>query len=476
MSRACSLPATLLRVLPLFAVLAWAPAARAGEPAPADWAKRFGTERLTLKAADWKGTIDQLAVALKTRIVAWVPARWESREVQGSPAEVLKTLADATQGKWLALPEALGLFPARVVKGMDFDETEIKAFKAKYFGTTVFKSFRLAYSLTPRQLAILGKGDKLSIAELKEEQKELFRDYFQERVLNGPTLWPRYLKEGRIGLSLHASVDAYWRGTVIERLYQVPRSEWKEYFLWKSRSEKDKKPPATAVSLADKFFGKQRVVIPETCVLELVQLEGLLTPLLLEKCATCEFCVSARIRKQGYVVSKGTWSVPALLTALIEGADLELRSVADVAFLTVSQEKQWLLKNLEDSRECELAWRLLRPIVQALANNPRNELDIWSFEQLLEPRLIPLSQMPPKQQERWLPTWALVSEDIIRKGGPAREAAQAAAVKELRKEIPDMEVYPAAGVQLEFWLDGKLQLSHGLTNLSNYGWLMRRTK
>jgi hypothetical protein len=150
--------------------------------------------------------------------------------------------------------------------------------------------------------------------------------------------------------------------------------------------------------------------------------------------------------------------------------------VADVLFLAVSKEKQYLTKNLEDSRQCELAWRLLRPAVQALTANPRNDLGDWTVEQLLEPKLLPFSGLAPQLQEKWLPAWVLVDMAILNKRGPARAAAVAAAAKELRKEIPDIEVYVYPSVQLEFWLDGKRQFADGVGRIENYGWLMRRTR
>jgi hypothetical protein len=444
---------------------------RAGEPSTEEWARRFGTQPLQLPAGDWQSTTERLAAALKTSVVAFTPPRWEPRQIEGAPTEVLNHLAEAAGGKWRTMPGVLRLFPVHAVKGMEFDEAEIMAFKARSR-----KEDQFAYSLTPAQLAIVAKGARIPIADLTENQKILLREYFHKHVGNGPAVWTKYLKDGQIGLHLEASVTFYWRGTYMDTLQGVPRSEWKEHFLWKERRSKEKKPPVPASSAVERFFGKETLTLAETRPLELVQLEGLLTPLLQKRCPGCEFCVSARIRKSGYVVSKGTWPVAVLLTALGVGDDLELRSVADVVFLTAAQQKQWLLKNLDDSRDCELNWRLLRPLVQSLKANPHNELGPWTFEQLLEPRLIPLSQRPPDQQESWLPAYVLVNQAVFNQGGPAREAALASARKELRQEISAIELHVYPSVHLSFWLDGKRQFSAGVAGLENYGWLMRRTK
>jgi hypothetical protein len=270
------------------------------EPNVGQWSKRFGTQPLQLESGDWQATIGRLAAALQTPMITFIPMEWRPRELKGTPAEILQVMEVTTRGKWSALRDALGLFPARVDKGMDFDEAEIKAFKVRDRYAA-----QVAYSLIPAQLSILGKGDKIPIAHLREEQQALLRNHFEKHVVDGATLWPVYLKKGELGLRLVAWTSFYWRGTGLDMLQQVPRSEWKEFIFWKERHNKNSKPASPSPSLAERFFGKESLTFMETRRLELGQLEELLNPLLRNRCPNYEFCVSARVRKQAYVITKG---------------------------------------------------------------------------------------------------------------------------------------------------------------------------
>jgi hypothetical protein len=439
-----------------------------------DWAKRFGTEQFTIRAQDWKGTIEQLGAALKTRVVTLVPARWEPRAIQGTPAEVLKILADAVEGKWIRVPGALGLFPARRVKSMDFDAAEVKGFIKAARGEA-----RLVYSLTPTQRAVLSKGERIQIADLTEEQRACIEEILKRKQLAAAEQL-RYFKEGQLGLSVSTSLVVFWRGVDVNLLNQIPRAEWKESSLWriKRQVKGNKLTEPTLSPLSEKLFAKQTLEVAQPRLLELHELEGLLTPLLRKRCGRCEFCVSARLRKRAYVLSAGTWTVSSLLTALEDGDQLELRWMAEeVAFLTFSRKEIDYFRNLENSRECELSWRLQLPALESQANNPRNELGPFAFKDCLTPRLLPLLKLPREQRDLADQAVAPIDATVFQKGGQqAVEAARATALKAAQPDLGDMECYVLPMLRVELWLDNVRRHEPSVPIVFNYGWVARYTK
>jgi hypothetical protein len=418
---------------------------------------QISQKHLRLAAGDWPSVISDLATALETPIIAFVPTDWKPQAFQGKTTDVLDAIAKQSRGRWSYREGSLCLYRDLVPPFIRYPETIKTSTKLddKHRAWV-----RLFSSLTEEQLRAFEQGQTIPFKNLTTRQVEWLQE---AAMLNPPwrAILPQLPDTDVLFFIKEPIAFVFWRGKssdLLETSTESAELQQTERTPFTSLAVRTEPPWENLSRSAQKLIGKTQIVVPKTHILALSNLQNLLRPHTQDK----TFAIGAQIQQRQIVITKGNWLNSTLLTMAQAATWTELRKVGSLNFLAQSSTEAEVLFNPyrpDEMLMTEQEWQSVAPVVERLAKSPRSIVAPFSASLLSDTRLLRYGDLTDLQKQRLLTYAEPIPEAILNS-----------------PHLQDLEISAAPMLNIEFSKPGlKKSPSFGTSMTSSYVWAALRT-